>query len=180
MERQEADRHSSFRPESQESRQRRKSYLQPGVTTGGFLGIGDTPLAVNWKDVKIGPDVAYVNTPLTVESVAKYGLFDGMPDQVAIGPREWRATELIGDYVNLKDIHYGQVRDLIISKDGELKAVATVDMGVITPIHIMVLAMAGILATTITICPRSRREILDCKVAVPKSAQRLVADLAKY
>jgi sporulation protein YlmC with PRC-barrel domain len=94
------------------------------VTTGGFLGIGDTPLAVNWKDVKVGPDVAYVNTPLTTESVAKYGLFDGMPDKVAIGPREWRATELIGDYVNLHGgLHYGHVRDLIISKDGELKAV---------------------------------------------------------
>ena len=94
------------------------------VTTGGFLGIGDTPLAVNWKDVKIGPNVDYVNTPLTAESVEKYGLFDGMPDKVAIGPREWRATELIGDYVNLHGgIHYGHVRDLIISKDGELKAV---------------------------------------------------------
>lgn len=94
------------------------------VTTGGFLGIGETPLAVNWNDVKIGPDIDYVNTPLTAESVAKYGLFDGMPDQVAKGPREWRATELIGDYVNLKkDVHYGYVRDLIISKDGELKAV---------------------------------------------------------
>ena len=47
-----------------------------------------------------------------------------MPDKVAIGPREWRATELIGDYVNLKGgTHYGYVRDLIISKDGELKAV---------------------------------------------------------
>jgi sporulation protein YlmC with PRC-barrel domain len=94
------------------------------VTTGGFLGIGDTPLAVNWKDAKIGPDVDYVNTPLTAESVAQYGLFDGMPNQVAIGPREWRATEFIGDYVNLHGgIHYGHVRDLIISKEGELKAV---------------------------------------------------------
>jgi len=94
------------------------------VTTGGFLGIGDTALAVNWKDVKIGPDIGYVNTPLTAEGVEKYGLFDGMPDQDSKGPREWRATELIGDYVNLKkDIRYGHVRDLIISKDGELKAV---------------------------------------------------------
>lgn len=94
------------------------------VATGGFLGIDDTPLAVKWQDVKIGPNVDYVNTPLTAESVKKYGLFDGMPDKVAIGPREWRATELIGDYVNLKGgAHYGYVRDLIISKDGELKAV---------------------------------------------------------
>ncbi len=94
------------------------------VTTGGFLDIGETPLAVNWKDVKIGPDIDYVNTPLTVESVEKYGLFDGMPEKVATGPREWRATELIGDYVNLQGgTPYGYVRDLIISKDGDLKAV---------------------------------------------------------
>jgi len=94
------------------------------ISTGGFLGIDETPLAVNWQDVKIGPDLDYVNTPITVESLEKYGLFDGMPDKVAIGPREWRATELIGDYVNLQGgTHYGYVRDLIISKDGELKAV---------------------------------------------------------
>jgi len=94
------------------------------VTTGGFLGIGDTALSVNWKDVKVGPEIGYVNTPLTAEGVEKYGLFDGMSDQVPKGPREWRATELIGDYVNLKkDVRYGHIRDLIISKDGELKAV---------------------------------------------------------
>jgi hypothetical protein len=101
------------------------------VETGGFLGFDETPLAVNWKDAKIGPDIDYVNTPITVESLDKYGLFDGMPDKVAIGPREWRATELIGDYVNLQGgIHYGEVRDLIISKEGELKAViVTSDVG---------------------------------------------------
>jgi sporulation protein YlmC with PRC-barrel domain len=42
------------------------------VTTGGFLGFDETPLAVNWKDVKIGPDIDYVNTPITVESLDKY------------------------------------------------------------------------------------------------------------
>jgi sporulation protein YlmC with PRC-barrel domain len=94
------------------------------VETGGLLGFDETPLAVNWKDVKIGPDIDYVNTPITVESLDKYGLFDGMPDKVAIGPRQWRATELMGDYVDLKGTaNYGFVRDLIISKDGELKAV---------------------------------------------------------
>lgn len=94
------------------------------VDTGGFLGFDETPLAVNWTDVKIGPDIDYVNTPITVESLKKYGLFDGMPDKVAIGPREWRATELIGDYVNLQGAaRYGSVRDLIISRTGLLKAV---------------------------------------------------------
>ena len=94
------------------------------VDTGGLLGFDETPLAVNWKDVKIGPDIDYVNTPITVESLDKYGLFDGMPDKVAIGARQWRATELMGDYVNLQGgAHYGFVRDLIISKEGVLKAV---------------------------------------------------------
>ena len=31
------------------------------VATGGFLGFDETPLAVNWKDVEIGPDIDYVN-----------------------------------------------------------------------------------------------------------------------
>ena len=94
------------------------------VETGGLLGFDETPLAVNWKDVKIGSDLDYVNTPITVESLEKYGLFDGMPDKVAIGPRQWRATELMGDYVNLQGAaNYGFVRDLIISKEGDLKAV---------------------------------------------------------
>jgi sporulation protein YlmC with PRC-barrel domain len=94
------------------------------VETGGFLGFDETPLAVVWKDAKIGPDLDYVNTPITVESLDKYGLFDGMPSKVAIGPRAWRATELIGDYVDLQGgFNYGFVRDLIISKEGQLKAV---------------------------------------------------------
>jgi len=94
------------------------------VETGGLLGFDETPLAVDWKDVKIGPGLDYVNTPITVESLEKYGLFDGMPGKVAIGQRQWRATELIGDYVNLQGgANYGYVRDLIISKDGDIKAV---------------------------------------------------------
>ena len=94
------------------------------IATGGFLGFDETPLAVNWKDVKIGPDDDYVNTPITVESLEKYGLFNGVHGKVATTPREWRATELIGNYVNLQsDNRYGSVRDLIISRGGELKAV---------------------------------------------------------
>ena len=35
-----------------------------------------------------------------------------------------RSSELIGNYVNLKgNVHYGYVRDLLVSKEGQLQAV---------------------------------------------------------
>ena len=47
-----------------------------------------------------------------------------MPDRVGVGGPEVRATETIVDYVTLEGVvHYGYVRDLSISKGGELKAV---------------------------------------------------------
>lgn len=83
--------------------------------------------------------IGNVETPPTAESVSKYGLFDGMPNQVAIGSGEWRATEFIGDYVNLHGgNHYGHVRDLILSKRdnsrrlSSVPALAGVNMGTTT------------------------------------------------
>jgi sporulation protein YlmC with PRC-barrel domain len=95
------------------------------VSTNGFLGFGEKNLAVIWSDVTIGPGNAYVITPITAESVKKYGLFDGFPKSSGpIVPRDWRASELIRSYVTLKgNVHYGYVRDLIVSKDGQLQAV---------------------------------------------------------
>jgi sporulation protein YlmC with PRC-barrel domain len=95
------------------------------VATGGFLGIGDKNLAVIWSDVTVGPGYGYVTTPITAENVKKYGLFDGFAKSSGpLAPRDWRASELIGDYVNLKgNVHYAFIRDLIVSEDGELKAV---------------------------------------------------------
>ena len=95
------------------------------VSTLGILGFGEKNLAVNWSDVTVGPAYEYVTTPITAESVKKYGLFDGIPKSSGpIAPRDWRSSELIGNYVNLKDnVHYAYVRDLIVSKDGQLQAV---------------------------------------------------------
>ncbi|MDI1252493.1 PRC-barrel domain-containing protein [Thermomonas sp.] len=102
------------------------------VSTGGFLGVGDKNLAVKWSDVTVGPGYEYVTTPITAESVKKYGLFDGFPKTSGpLAPRDWRASELIGDYVNLKgNVPYAFIRDLIVSEGGELKAViVTPDVG---------------------------------------------------
>jgi len=102
------------------------------VSTNGFLGFGEKNLAVKWSDVSIGPDNAYVTTPITAESAKKYGLFDGFAKSSGpVAPRDWRSSELIGNYVNLKgDVHYGYVRDLVVSKDGQLEAViVSADVG---------------------------------------------------
>jgi sporulation protein YlmC with PRC-barrel domain len=102
------------------------------VSTHGFLGFGEKNLAVNWSDVTLGPGNADVTAPITAESVEKYGLFDGFPKSSGpVAPRDWRSSELIGSYANLKgDVHYGYVRDLIVSKDGQLQAViVSADVG---------------------------------------------------
>lgn len=95
------------------------------VSTGGFLGFGEKNLAVKWSDVTVAPDYGFVTTPITAESVKKYGLFDGIPKSSGpLAERDWRSSELIGDYVYLKgNVHYAYVRDLIVSQGGELQAV---------------------------------------------------------
>ncbi|MEO7797380.1 MAG: PRC-barrel domain-containing protein [Opitutaceae bacterium] len=102
------------------------------VSTNGILGFGEKNLAVNWSDVTMGPGNASVSTPITAESVKKYGLFDGFAKSSGpIAPRDWRSSELIRSYVTLKgNVHYGYVRDLIVSKDGQLQAViVSADVG---------------------------------------------------
>ena len=92
--------------------------------TGGVLGIGDKHLAVDWKDVKVGPGIEFVTVPLTQGTANQYGIFDGMPERVNTGPRAFRASELLGDYVRLKGgVNYGYVRDLMFTQAGELKAI---------------------------------------------------------
>ena len=102
------------------------------VSTFGVLGFGEKNLAVNWSDVTVGPNYEYVTTPITAESVKKYGLFDGIAKSSGpIAPRDWRSSELIGSYVNLKsNVHYAYVRDLIVSKEGQLQAlIVSPDVG---------------------------------------------------
>ena len=95
------------------------------VSTGGFLGFGEKNLAVKWADVTVSLNYEFVTTPITAESVKRYGLFDGVPKSSGpLAPRNWRSSELIGDYVYLKgNVHYAYVRDLIVSQGGELQAV---------------------------------------------------------
>ena len=92
------------------------------VESGGFLDIGDVHLAVPWNEVEVAKGLERVSVPLTEENVDDFSLFDD--DEVQTDEREWRATELMYDYVSLKDYPgYGMVHDLVFSKDGEVEAV---------------------------------------------------------
>lgn len=95
----------------------------------GFLGIGGRRLAIKWSDVTVGPrkdgDPQYVTAPVTKQHVEEFGLFDDRKQAVKGGSREWRATELLGDYISLKDVDdYGSVTDLMFDKSGKLRAIA--------------------------------------------------------
>lgn len=94
------------------------------VETGGLLDIGDTHIAVPWSEVDLGPDLEWINVPVSDENVEEFSLFDEGEGEVETGERAWRATELINDYVSLEDNRrYGMVQDLIFSEDGEVEAI---------------------------------------------------------
>src|SRR3546814_635598 len=93
-------------------------------STGGIWDIGDKHLAVAWNQVTVSPDGEHVTVPVTEETVEQYGLFDDEPERASVKHRDWRATELIGDYVRLEnDVDYGYVQDIVFNDAGKLQAV---------------------------------------------------------
>ncbi len=109
---------------------------------GGFWDIGDTHINVPWDQVQVTSREA-VAIPVTEDTVEDYSLYaddlvtaaeatgavEEVDDDLATGPRVWRATELIGDYARLREdegvggyANYGYVNDIII-RDGEVAAV---------------------------------------------------------
>lgn len=91
------------------------------IETQGFLDMFDTHFRIPWQQVEFGPGMDHIKVPLTEESIDRYA--ELKPERVATGQREWRVTEFIGDYATLRDgRHYGMVNDLIISRDGNVKA----------------------------------------------------------
>jgi sporulation protein YlmC with PRC-barrel domain len=94
------------------------------VEAGGFLDIGDTHLSVAWDQAEVGPGLEYVTVPIDKENVGGFSLFDGNDSDISSGPRAWRVTELIDDYVTLQgDVDYGYVDDLVFDQQGQLQAV---------------------------------------------------------
>jgi sporulation protein YlmC with PRC-barrel domain len=100
---------------------------------GGFWDIGDTHVRVPWSEVEIewAEDETRVRIPVTEETVDQYDVFGGVDGEFRVveeddpnTPRGWRVTELIDDYVTLKDDQrYGYVDDLVFRENGKLEAV---------------------------------------------------------
>jgi sporulation protein YlmC with PRC-barrel domain len=92
------------------------------VEGGGFLGIGDAAFRVPWNQVDVTAGQDGIKVSLTEERAETLGLFDG-PNWVATGPREWRVSELIGDYARLRNgLGFGYVTDVVFGRDGRMLA----------------------------------------------------------
>ncbi|WP_029029624.1 PRC-barrel domain-containing protein [Salinarimonas rosea] len=90
--------------------------------SGGFLDIGNSYFRVPWEDVSVTPGEPGVAVPVTEENAEIYDPFDER-DFVVTGPRAFRATEVIGDYVQLRDqTGFGIVVDLVVAPEGRLRA----------------------------------------------------------
>lgn len=96
------------------------------VEVGGLLELGDQHIGVPWKDVRMGPQMQWVQVPLREARAGTYSLYGRVPqgEEVAIGGSAWRVKELIGDYASLRDVpRYGIVTDVIFREDGRAQAV---------------------------------------------------------
>ena len=112
---------------------------------GGFWDIGDTHVSVPWDKVTIRKD-GTAQIPVTEDTVDQYGFFNdrltkaGLAENVVsgldnqeLGPRAWRASELIGDLARIRDNNqyrgYGYVSDLIFSEGRVLATIIDRDVG---------------------------------------------------
>ncbi len=92
------------------------------IEAGGFLDIGDTHFAMPWDEV-VRMGTAVIQVPFDSDNIEDYSVFGDIDDQPAEG-RNWRISELMGDYLGLAGgVRYGFVEDVIFSQDGEIQAV---------------------------------------------------------
>lgn len=92
---------------------------------GGFIDIGDTHVAVPWDQIEMVAGEQAITIPVTEDNLETYGLYGegyafgegamdvtgsvvgqdvvaGLDDQ-ELGPRAYRVSEVIGDYVRIRD-----------------------------------------------------------------------------
>lgn len=95
----------------------------------GLFGTGGQRLAVDWDEVEIGRrdehGIDYVTVSATEGNLEESGAVSDKAKAVG-GPNEWRASELIGDDVDLKGREdAGYVSDIMFDKNGQVQAIAT-------------------------------------------------------
>ncbi len=102
---------------------------------GGFWDIGDTHVLVPWEQVEVNEDG--VSIPVREDNAEDYGLFNEeyiteadlsyitqVEDDATTGPRIWKLSDLMDDYVSLDDGNgYGLVDDVLFTEDGNIQAV---------------------------------------------------------
>lgn len=91
---------------------------------GGALGIPEAVYRIPWDEVDLTAGQEGIRTGLGENSEKpQYGLFPGT-EGVPTVPREFRLTELLGDYARLQTGYgYGYVSDVVFDKSGRLIAV---------------------------------------------------------
>lgn len=92
------------------------------VESGGFANIGDTHFRIPFDQVKFGRDMDHAIVPLdekTAEQMSEKRAREG----VATGAGEFRMSRIDG-VANLREgTRYGQLQDMIVSRNGDVKAV---------------------------------------------------------
>lgn len=93
------------------------------VESQGFMDIGDTHFFVPWKQVKMGPNLSYVQVPVNERNLPDFSLFNN--DESITGPGTVaRGEALLGEFVRLKGgVPYGYVDDVIFSSDGRIQSI---------------------------------------------------------
>ena len=93
------------------------------VQGGGPLQLPDFVYRVPWTEIDVTPGKPGVSVDLSDAKRPRYGLFPGSEGVSAL-PREFRITEVIGDYARLQTGHgYGYVTDVMVTGDARLGAV---------------------------------------------------------
>lgn len=92
------------------------------VEAGGLFGLGGAHFAATWRQVELGPNLAYLTIPIDESAIENFSLFgDNFAGADVSRTRTWRTNELIGDYVVLEDgENYGVVADLVFNEEGRL------------------------------------------------------------
>lgn len=93
------------------------------IVEGGASGIPEAVHRIPWSQVDLTPDRDGIAVRLGSGPRPEYTLFPG-PEGVPTLPREFRVSELVGDYARLQTGRgYGHVTDAVFTRDGRVMAV---------------------------------------------------------